>query len=321
MNKKIFVPVAIILFVCSLAPLAYFLNFGHMKISDDPEIWGVFGDFIGGILNPLLSFSAFVGVLITIYLQRAQLIQTQSQLTMTKEELELTRVELKRSADAQNQQIDSVNIQNFEATFFNLLNRFETQVAHIIRVYLEEEVKNDKNVPSAFTSERDIRYCGFEHLRYQLYKYQEYYSTEYYKGPNPTRCDSKEAYSGMCFVGTHSIVLETYFMHLRFIFDFIEESRVDDKRKYYRLLFSELTNGELIFVFYHVLYSDNLQDIKPKIEMYSLFEYIGYRGLIDDCVDLNKYAMSAYGKNRAININMRSWLNDVATATFGMPEN
>ena len=110
-------------------------------------------------------------------------------------------------------------------------------------------------------------------------------------------------------------------MHLRFIFDFIEESRVDDKRKYYRLLFSELTNGELIFVFYHVLYSDNLQDIKPKIEMYSLFEYIGYRGLIDDCVDLNKYAMSAYGKNRAININMRSWLNDVATATFGMPEN
>jgi hypothetical protein len=281
-----------------------------MSISEKPENWGVFGDFIGGVLNPLLSFSAFVGVLFTIFLQRSQVILTQSQLAMTKEELELTRVELKRNADAQIQQIDSVNVQNFEATFFNLLNRFEAQVAHIIRVYLEDEVKSDGNVPSAFTSDRDIRYCGFEHLRYQLYKYQDYYSSEYYGGPNPTRCGSEEAYSGMTFVGTHSIVLEVYFMHLKFILDFIEESKIDDKRKYYRVLFSELTNGELIIVFYQVLYSDNLHDLKAKIENYNLFEYIGYKGLIDNCVDLNKYSLSAYGKNRSININMESWLRN-----------
>jgi hypothetical protein len=178
MIKSISIPIAIIILICSLAPLAYYLNFGHLSISDKPENWGVFGDYIGGILNPILSFSAFIGVLITVLLQRSQLQQTQSQLTMTKEELELTRVELKRSADAQAQQTESLNIQNFEATFFNLLNRFESQIAHIIRVYLEKEVKNDSNVPSSFFCDRDIRYCGFEHLRYQLYKYQEYYSSE-----------------------------------------------------------------------------------------------------------------------------------------------
>ena len=308
MIKSIITPIATIILICSLAPLAYYFNFGHLSISDKPENWGVFGDYIGGILNPILSFSAFIGVLITVLLQRSQLQQTHSQLTMTKEELELTRVELKRSAEAQAQQIESVNIQNFEATFFNLLNRFESQIAHIIRVYLEKEVKNDNNVPSAFSFDRDIRYCGFEHLRYQLYKYQKYYSSEQYGGDNPERCDSEEAFKGMSFIGTHSIVIETYFMHLKFILDFIEESNLVDKRKYYRVLFSELTNGELIFVFYQVLYSDDLHELKPKIEEFNLFEYIGYKGLIDNCVDLNKYSLSAYGKNKAINVNMEYWL-------------
>ncbi|GGB77634.1 hypothetical protein GCM10011607_42230 [Shewanella inventionis] len=283
-----------------------------MSISDKPENWGVFGDFIGGILNPFLSFSAFIGVLLTVLLQRNQLQQSQSQLAMTREELELTRVELKRSADAQAQQIDSVNIQNFEATFFKLLDRFESQIAHIIRVHLEEDVKNDSNVPSSFSSDRDIRYCGFEHLRYQLYKYQEYYSSEYYRGEFPKRCDSEEAFKGLIFASKASGAIEAYFMHLKFILDFIEESKLIDKRKYYRVLFSEFTNGELIFIFYKVIYSDEFQEVKSKIEEFSLFEYIGYRGLIDGCVDLNKYSLSAYGKNKSININMESWLKDLA---------
>ncbi|MBW3532980.1 putative phage abortive infection protein [Shewanella sp. NKUCC06_TVS] len=316
MIKSIIISIAIIILICSLAPLAYYFNFGHLSISDKPENWGVFGDYIGGILNPILSFSAFIGVLITVLLQKSQLQQTQSQLTMTKEELELTRAELKRSADAQAQQIESVNIQNFEATFFNLLNRFESQIAHIIRVYLETEVKKDDNVPSAFSCDRDIRYCGFEHLRYQLYKYQKYYSSEQYGGENPERCDSEEAFKGMSFVGTHSIVIEAYFMHLKFIFDFIEESNLVDKRKYYRVLFSEFTNGELIFVFYQVLYSDSLNELKQKIEEFNLFEYINHKGLIDNCVDLNKYSLIAYGKNKAINVNMEYWLKQISNKSM-----
>lgn len=310
MTKKIIIAIALILLICCVVPFAYFLNFGHFDISDKPENWSVFGDYIGGLLNPILSFSAFVGVLITIFLQRSQVIQTQSQLDMTREELELTRVELKRSADAQVQQIDSVNLQNFESTFFNLMSRFEAQVAHIVRVYLKENVEKDKNVPSSFSTDRDIRYCGFEHLRYELYKFQKYYSSEEYGGENPERCGSEEAFSGMTFVGTFSIVLENYFMHLKFLTDFIEESKIEDKRKYYRVLFSELTNGELIFVFYQILFSTEMNSLKVKVEEYALFEYIGYKGLIDDALDLEKYSLSAYGNNKAILTNMDWWLKN-----------
>ena len=198
----------------------------------------------------------------------------------------------------------SERLVSFESTFFNLLNRFESQTAHLIRVYIEKDVIDDPNVPKKFELDRDTRYCGFEHLRYQLYDYQRYYSSEAYCGENPKRCDSREAYSGISKHGNHSIVLNAYFMHLKFLIDFIEESDISDKRKYYRVLFSELTNGEIIFVFYQVLYGQNLTSLKPKIEKYSLFEYIGYRGLLDNALDLSKYEMSAYGNNEAIKINM-----------------
>jgi hypothetical protein len=64
---------------------AYVLKFGG-NFSDDPERWGAFGDYVGGILNPIFAFLAFVALLLTIILQSR--------------ELELTRVELGNSAKA-----------------------------------------------------------------------------------------------------------------------------------------------------------------------------------------------------------------------------
>ena len=155
-----------------------------------------------------------------------------------------------------------------------------------------------------------MHHLHLQHLRYKLYKYQEYYSSVQYGGENSKRCGSEEAFKGISFSGTHSIVLETYFMHLKFILDFIEDSKIDDKRKYYRLLFSQLTNGELVFVFYQILYSDILNEVKERVEKYNLFEYISYKGLIDECIDLEKYSLSAYGNNRAIKTNMEHWLKN-----------
>jgi hypothetical protein len=54
----------------------YIYNFGPgqwFKPSPDPADWGVFGDFVGGLLNPLFSFLAFMGVIFTVALQARQL--------------------------------------------------------------------------------------------------------------------------------------------------------------------------------------------------------------------------------------------------------
>lgn len=55
---------------------AYTLNFtlrGGQNLSADPAAWGQFGDYFGGLLNPIFGFLAFLGVLWTLHLQTIQL--------------------------------------------------------------------------------------------------------------------------------------------------------------------------------------------------------------------------------------------------------
>lgn len=56
----------------ALVALTYRLHFPG-SVSPDPSIWGSFGDYFGGILNPLFAFLAFLGVLWSIEMQNQQL--------------------------------------------------------------------------------------------------------------------------------------------------------------------------------------------------------------------------------------------------------
>lgn len=94
----------------------YFYKFGKYTLSPDSGDWGTFGDFVGGTLNPILSFLGLIALLLTIVLQG--------------KELELTRRELQRSAEAQertqevlDEQSNTQLKQQFEGTFFSLLEQ------------------------------------------------------------------------------------------------------------------------------------------------------------------------------------------------------
>ncbi|MFJ7281901.1 hypothetical protein [Pseudomonas sp. NPDC099000] len=49
----------------------YFSNFPSVK-STDQAVWGQFGDYFGGVLNPLLSFFALVGLMVTLRSQQSE---------------------------------------------------------------------------------------------------------------------------------------------------------------------------------------------------------------------------------------------------------
>ena len=100
-----------------LALLAYFLYFSHLLFpeSDDKHaVWGTFGDFMGGTLNPIFALFSLYAIIVTIKVQA--------------KELELTREAMNESNIAQQEQSDSfkkqnmsVKLQTFENTFFKLL--------------------------------------------------------------------------------------------------------------------------------------------------------------------------------------------------------
>lgn len=69
---------------------AYFLSFGG-GLTTDHDKWGMFGDYVGGTLNPILAFLSFLALLFTISLQSKELKISNETLRETKGELEQSR--------------------------------------------------------------------------------------------------------------------------------------------------------------------------------------------------------------------------------------
>jgi len=84
----------------------YFYKF-TWELSYNPSDWGDFGSYIGGTLGTFFAFCSFMALLYTIYIQ--------------KEELTTAIKALNKSAEAQNEQAKTFEIQRFESTFYSLL--------------------------------------------------------------------------------------------------------------------------------------------------------------------------------------------------------
>lgn len=115
---------AVGLLVGLFALFTYIAQFGLPTFSR--EVAGQFGDYFGGLLNPVLAFLGLIALLYTIHIQI--------------NELHLTRIEMRQSADALKQQVDTMNVQRFEGTFFHLLKVYQDTVAA-----MEIEVDGDKH--------------------------------------------------------------------------------------------------------------------------------------------------------------------------------
>lgn len=111
--KTISVPLLIIVIV--------YIVFIGIYTSSYSEKLGIMGDFIGGMLNPLLAFASFMGLLYTIKLQS-------DTINLQRQELELTRQEPKGSREAQQHSADTLSQQRFEMTFFSLLNTVNADI-------------------------------------------------------------------------------------------------------------------------------------------------------------------------------------------------
>lgn len=91
----------------------YFTNFSG-GLSNKNDVWGTFGDFIGGTLNPILSFFALIALLLTIILQSR--------------ELEATREELKRSASAHEKQVNYISGQQQRDDLIRLVTKLTDRI-------------------------------------------------------------------------------------------------------------------------------------------------------------------------------------------------
>jgi uncharacterized membrane protein len=121
--------------VYSLYCFNFFTEFGFSKNTTD---WGTFGDYVGGILNPIFSFLTLVALLLTLNLQRKQLDISNEELELSRDELKASREELKKSAEAQALTANALNEQTKYAVLsakLSALNSAQAVVTGLLDQY------------------------------------------------------------------------------------------------------------------------------------------------------------------------------------------
>jgi hypothetical protein len=168
----------------------------------------------------LLTFLTFTGVLITIALQQSALVTARNEADAAEEALRT--------------QSEEANRQNFEATFFQMLNLHNSIV---------EGMDITKRGEGALARGRDT----FEHFRNTLL-------TQYNQGHVSHGIADRElrlAWSYDQFWQYHRQDLGHYFRFLFNMIRFIDESPYKNEMKYIRLVRAQLSDHELVILFYN----------------------------------------------------------------------
>ncbi|MEA1850189.1 putative phage abortive infection protein [Chryseobacterium sp. MHB01] len=233
---------------------------------------GTFGDMFG-FANALFTGLSFIGLIVTILLQR--------------KDLNTQREELKK-------QTNSIHIQNFENTFFQMLNLFHSLIDNLeyddglnltkgrnifpilrskFNGYLQEIItaENIKLQPNIPTGKRELLFSklnvGEEHIT--------------------------KAYHKLYFHNRNN--LGHYFRTLYHIIKLVHNTPDIDKKFYISLIRAQLSSAEQILLFYNCIHFNGQIKFKPLAEKYGLFKNIDY-SLLPNVNSKFLIKQSAFGK-------------------------
>ena len=272
---------------------SYMLNFSDQVISKSSGDWGTFGDFIGGTLNPTLAFLSLLAILQTIKIQSKEL-------GNSTRALENSEKELVKSSEALVEQSNSLKIQNFENTFFNMI-RLHNEIVnnlkiknHVIEYSYEiisstqdvfgeiiiERVKTNFNSIKQFNLNEPIIY-GRESIDIIYTTITNFMSNRDNIRENPNIYKIKDINKNrkptliydLCHE-CYSNIIGHYFGNIYQILKFISTSEIIDKRKYSDLFRAQFSSKELQLLFYHCSASIGSTKFKPLIEEFEFLEHL-----------------------------------------------
>ncbi|MFZ1742075.1 MAG: putative phage abortive infection protein [Pontixanthobacter sp.] len=228
---------------------------------------GAWGDFTGGLLNPILTFITFLALILTLWLQR--------------QELSLTRDEMVRSANALDRQANTLKHQSFEKTFFEMLSLHNAIVEAI------DLVNPDNGNVTKGRDAFNVFYNRFTKI------FRDKVETNKENGGGYSELETAQlAY--FLFWKDAKTELSHYFRFLYNFFRFIEQSEVDDEF-YPKLLRSQISDQELLVLFYNNI-SEQGNSFAKYADIYELFDNLPVERLLSK--DHAGFASKkAYGNN------------------------
>lgn len=216
----------------------------------DHEVWGTFGDFIGGLIGTILALFSVLLMYTTFASQRE----------LTKQS-ENTQKQIAADANSFHDKVEESN--RFNSLFFELLN-FYKSLCKDLDSYIEKKVEE-----------------------YPVVDYFEFFRTSLYENFKPgvnigiSRNLSRDRY--LRFYANESARISPLFRTLYRIIDLIHNSKIDDKEKlrYVKIVRAQLNENELFMLRYNCMtpYGEkfieyvNLYRLLKHLPMLSLLEF------------------------------------------------
>lgn len=260
------------------------------KTIDSPTDRGTFGDMFGAV-NALFSGLAFAGLIATLLYQKEEL-------KLQREELVQTREELKGQREEFEEQNKTMKRQRFENTFFNMLSLQQEIVANLsYEYYVNPNICPPNTPPEQFYG---MSHKGQLHGRdvfEGMYKRAiiDYHGRRFADGVcNILRNFGHQAYSNI--VATTRF--DHYFRHLYRIYKYIDASDLiadDERYDYACIIRSQLSDYELVMLFYNCLTANGREKFKPLIEKYTIFNNLRTE-LLANHQDVNAYHATAFNR-------------------------
>jgi hypothetical protein len=292
----------------------YFYQFRVYPLSIDNTDWGTFGDFVGGTLNPFFAFMAFLALLTTIKIQS-------NELELTREELAKSSLALESQSESFKIQNDSIKQQNFENTFFNMLNLHnEIMVALKIKekglpikgklngmdISFNRHIYNETN--NKLGKDAICEVLGiFNRFLIDFNTYPNYenssmskFNDEEYKDYklHPKQCNrTNELY--LMFHDNLQQVFGHYFRNIYQILKFISNSSIENKKFYANIFRAQFSKDELELLFYNCASDIGNEKFLPLIIEFEFLEHLPFREDINKkdiayCVSKTKELNSEY---------------------------
>lgn len=251
---------------------------------------GTFGDMFGAV-NALFSGLAFAGLIVTLLYQKEEL-------KLQREELAQTREELKGQREEFEEQNKTMKRQRFENTFFNMLSLQQEIVANLSFEYYVNPNTCPPNIPAEhFYHNSSKGLLRGREVFEGMYKRAiiDYNGRRYADGLyNIFKNFGYLTYSNI----KATTRFDHCFRHLYRIYKYVDTSDLiteEERYDYACIIRSQLSDYELVMLFYNCLTTNGREKFKPLIEKYTIFNNLRTELLVNN-QDVNAYSAIAFNR-------------------------
>ena len=234
------IPISIILIIVSIGIYIYILK--DEEWAKDSSDFGVFGDYIGGVIGTIVGFISVAYIYITY----------KGQVAISKNQNSFQRK------------------QQFESTFFSLLDVQRSIILNLKGVvYPKTESSSDYQYITDLKEDLSRR---LEELKYEPADLEN-------KKSNPLKIHIHSIYEGL--FQAHAAQLGHYFRHLYHLLKYIDDSwdKEEEKKKYYDIVQAQMSHDELYITAINGISCYGRKKMLPLLNDSGFLENLG---IVDD---------------------------------------